>query len=125
MKFIVVPILILLLLTQTFSKWAMIFQYEINKNYIARVLCENKSRPQLHCNGKCKLMEKMRADEEANTPVNNKPVKASLAEAFFLAEKFSLSVPVSISPSKVFNSSYVLKNYRSPHFPIFHPPSVS
>ena len=39
MKIIAVPILILLVMTQAFSKWVMIFQYEVNKNYIAAVLC--------------------------------------------------------------------------------------
>ena len=125
MKIVAVSILILLVITQTFSKWMMIFQYEANKDYIATVLCENKSRPQLHCNGKCKLMEKMQADEQQNAPVNNKPVKASFVEALFLPEGMNLSVSVSTAEEQVFNSCYLMTNYTSPHFPVFHPPSMS
>ena len=68
MKF-VAPILIILIMTQIFSKWIMIAEYNINRNYIARVLCENRNRPKLHCNGKCMLMKKMAEEEDrSSTP---------------------------------------------------------
>jgi predicted ATPase len=72
MRFIYTSILILLLITQTFSKWIVILNYQINKEYIAAKLCENKARPQLHCNGKCQFMKKMKATEEKEqAPANN------------------------------------------------------
>lgn len=38
--------------------------YEANKQYIAEQLCENRDKPELHCNGQCVLMKKLRALED-------------------------------------------------------------
>ncbi len=38
----------------------MIIDYEINKDYISKYLCENKDRPELKCQGKCYLMQKLK-----------------------------------------------------------------
>lgn len=46
-----------------------IMEYVINYDYIANVLCENKNRPQLQCNGKCylaKQLEKEQKDSDKN-----------------------------------------------------------
>jgi hypothetical protein len=71
MKFIVAPILILLIISQAFSKWILIAEFNMFRSYIAKNLCENRYRPQLHCNGKCVLMKKMRADENQSSPSGN------------------------------------------------------
>ncbi len=34
--------------------------YQINKAYIARVLCVNRDKPQLHCDGKCYLDKQLK-----------------------------------------------------------------
>ena len=60
MKFIAAPILILLLVTQTFSKWVVVISFNLNRDYIAKNLCENRYRPVLKCNGNCVLMKKMK-----------------------------------------------------------------
>lgn len=85
MKFIVVPILMLLMLTQTFSKWIVWVDYEVNKEYIAKVLCENKKRPMLHCNGKCQLAKKLAAEEEdaKKSASNSAAAKMQFSETLF------------------------------------------
>ena len=72
MKCIVVPILIILIMTQAFSKWIVIAEFNIYRSYIASHLCENRFRPQMHCNGKCVLMKKMAADEINLLPLSKK-----------------------------------------------------
>jgi hypothetical protein len=37
----------------------------LNQDYIARVLCINRAKPQLKCNGKCHLRKQLKAVEEA------------------------------------------------------------
>jgi hypothetical protein len=37
----------------------------LNQDYIARVLCINRDKPQLKCNGKCHLRQQLKAVEEA------------------------------------------------------------
>ena len=46
-----------------------IAEYVANYDYIVTVLCENKEKPQLECNGKCylaKQLEQSRAQDEQN-----------------------------------------------------------
>jgi hypothetical protein len=74
MKFIVIPILVLLLMSQTFSHWFMVLSFKLNQSYIAKNLCENRSRPKLNCKGNCVLMKKIKQQEkeEQNSPVTLK-----------------------------------------------------
>ena len=41
-----------------------ILEYNLNKEYIASVLCENRDKPQLACNGKCYLDKKIKESKE-------------------------------------------------------------
>lgn len=38
--------------------------YEIRKEYIAKVLCVNRDKPKLNCNGKCYLAKKLAEAEK-------------------------------------------------------------
>jgi hypothetical protein len=50
--------------TQTFQQGLLITGFVARQDFIARNLCENRSRPAMHCNGKCQLMKKMRQEEK-------------------------------------------------------------
>lgn len=39
-------------------------EYVVNKEYYAKVLCENKEQPVLKCNGKCQLGKQLKQAEE-------------------------------------------------------------
>jgi hypothetical protein len=80
MKLVAVPILMLLLMTQTFSHLFVVLSFRINRDYIAKNLCENRYRPKLHCKGKCVLMKKMKQEErqERESPGNLKVEVISL-----------------------------------------------
>lgn len=64
MKFIVAPILILLILSQLCSTWLTLASFTLNRDYIARNLCENRTRPVLKCKGKCVLMKKLKQEDQ-------------------------------------------------------------
>ena len=70
MKLIAVPILMFLLITQIFSKYFVMLSFQLNRDYIAKNLCENRYRPQLHCKGNCVLMKKIKQEQkqEQNAP---------------------------------------------------------
>ncbi|MBI4931444.1 MAG: hypothetical protein HY841_11815 [Bacteroidetes bacterium] len=73
-KQIVSLILVSVFLLQTFSKVIIYTDYYINKDNIAKVLCINKDKPQMHCEGKCHLKKQLEEqDKEEQSPVN--PVK--------------------------------------------------
>ena len=38
--------------------------YFLNKSYIAKVLCINKEKPKMHCNGKCYLARQIKEQEQ-------------------------------------------------------------
>ena len=48
---------------------APLLEYLINFDYISKELCENKTKPQLECNGKCYLAKQF----EAESKKQNKP----------------------------------------------------
>lgn len=61
------PVSILLLfslLTINFSNLFLYAGFELNKKYIAAEFCENKIKPELHCEGKCYLMKKLKQAKE-------------------------------------------------------------
>ncbi|MCB0395555.1 MAG: hypothetical protein KDD36_02810 [Flavobacteriales bacterium] len=51
-------------------------EYAVNKDYIAKVLCINKDKPQMKCHGKCHRTAQIKkiADEDAGTDQNKLPV---------------------------------------------------
>jgi hypothetical protein len=125
MKFIASTIFILLLLTQIFSKWLMVIDYTINKDYIAKNLCENRNKPTLHCNGKCQLMKKMAVeDDQTNKTTSGSSVaKTPFTDVLFNATFVFSQLTTSASDS-LFNDFYLVAIPSSFHSSIFRPPLV-
>ncbi|MEL4308561.1 hypothetical protein JMA43_10715 [Joostella sp. CR20] len=48
-----------------------VFDYVINQDYIAEYLCINKDKPEMHCDGKCYLMQML--EEQNNEKKQNLP----------------------------------------------------
>jgi hypothetical protein len=104
--------------------------YAVNYNYIAKVLCVNKTKPTLKCNGKCHLMKelaKAAEEESANDKSNSSDKKENHKniEVLFYTEIKSL---VS-NQTRVQNLNTVIDNYSNLYsyktsFSIFHPPAV-
>lgn len=57
--------LIFTLTFQCLGSLGVLTWFEVNRSYIANVLCENKDKPALHCNGQCVLMKKLKKLEDA------------------------------------------------------------
>ena len=57
-------LLIFALISANFSRLFVYAGFELNRNYIAAKLCENRNKPWLHCNGKCYFMKKIKQAEE-------------------------------------------------------------
>jgi predicted MPP superfamily phosphohydrolase len=51
-------------LLQSFSKTWIVLSFKINQEYIAKFLCINRDKPEVMCNGKCILMQRVKAEEE-------------------------------------------------------------
>lgn len=59
-------ILLLVMLTVTFSKWVIIAEFKINQKYISENLCVNKNKPRSCCHGKCYLGKQLVKDEKSD-----------------------------------------------------------
>lgn len=54
-----------LVLLQTLGQEVLVVDYQLNKARITELYCVNKTRPQLHCNGKCHLAKQLRKADGA------------------------------------------------------------
>ena len=99
MRVLIIYIWLVTTILPTFSQWGTIAYYQVNKEYITRVLCENRDKPQLNCNGKCYLAKKLKSQKEIQDQTTSDMVQAiplinlfaSTAEIFdFLSATFSL-----------------------------------
>lgn len=107
---------------QTFSKVLILADYEWNKAYISKVLCENKNKPQSHCNGKCHLKKQLAKEEKReNTPVNNLKGKSEIQ---LFSQKAGTVFPDHYVTGNLSFAPFQLTETISPSFPVFHPPSV-
>jgi len=124
MKFILVPALIMLVLTQAFSKWFVVFEYNANRNYIANNLCVNKSKPKMHCNGKCQMMKRLADEEKQNSSNSNIPSKIKVQEVFFSDEINKVMLPLLAFVTSCYNEEPPILKHNSPISSIFHPPAI-
>ena len=124
MRFFAIPILILLLMTQTFSQWIVVISFNVNRDYIAKNLCENRYRPKLNCKGNCVLMKKMKQEQknEQNVPGN---IKVEIANIVLSSRSYFAAAE---APVFNFNTAFSIPgNSGKPvdrTVTIFHPPSV-
>lgn len=50
-----------------------LIEYQVNKEYIASVLCENRNEPALACNGKCYLEKQVKESQEKSSHEHSLP----------------------------------------------------
>jgi hypothetical protein len=116
-------LLLFSILLPTLSPWGTIAYFRLNRDYIARVLCENRERPQLKCNGKCylaKMLKKQqdKQDKDTTETVRNLPVLQLFSQALILfrfMDKEWKEKKISFNP-------YQFSRYPSPKFRLLKPP---
>jgi len=102
------------------SRFFVYAGFEMNQKYIASALCENRNRPEMHCNGKCYLMKKLKQAEEKEKRQEENNLKKGLHEIVSVHETFSFdSVSSLLEKKKHQDIRFDLPN-RS--FEILHPP---
>lgn len=122
MKRILVFIMVVLVALQSFGKWLILLEYRVNQEYIARVLCENKARPQLKCKGKCQLMKKLAAEEKQSGSQAGSNQKADAADVLFTPENTGDKMEPVMALLPKANTRYLVRDYTAPATGIFHPP---
>lgn len=124
MRKLLVIILLLAISGQTFSQgWNYLGYLLQKKAYLEK--CENKSRPQLHCNGKCQLMKKIAEQEKKERGEAPELKLSAKAEAAVSATFISLYLE---QPTAVKHAVFIRHTIGSPVAmtqAIFHPPDLA
>lgn len=63
---LIAVLLLVGIMANSFNYLIVSTSYRLNQSYIASVLCTNKNKPQLHCEGKCFLDIKLKELEQKN-----------------------------------------------------------
>lgn len=121
-KQIVSLILLSVFLLQIFSRFIICADYIINKDYIAKVLCINKDKPRMRCEGKCHLKKQLDKEEKKEQSPTN-PIKEK-NEIQFFSESNSVSSFVAIPLVSKQISVYSFSLSEKHTLTVFHPPIV-
>ncbi len=107
------------IITNCFNQWLLFSSYSLNKSYIARVLCTNLDKPEMHCDGKCYLDIKLKDLEQKNKQDqdNLKRMVETLVPTYT-----NLLAPIFESPIKLAIPHYLQQEPISNAATIFHPP---
>jgi hypothetical protein len=102
-----------------------VLEYVVNYEYISKVLCINKDKPKLQCNGKCHLMKELAKASDAEKPLSSdKKGNAPILDVLIFEEIKSFEI-VSVcfgTKEKInlyYSNLYVHLNSAS----VFHPPT--
>jgi hypothetical protein len=115
--------LLLAMLGANFSRIFVYAGFELNRSYIAKELCENRNKPELHCNGKCFLKKKLQAAEEKEKKQERENKRNHYQEVLPTAFSFAIELkkirykkiyPQTVTPSTIDRS-----------FSIFQPPKLA
>lgn len=110
------------ILSNCFSYWALSASYTLNKSYISTVLCTNKDKPELHCEGKCFMDIKLKELEQKNKhqQENLKRVIETVAPAYT-----SLLGPLFEVTFELDAPHYLLQYPIAKIISIFQPPKIA
>ena len=120
-------ILIIIVFAILFKPIFPVAEYMINYDYISKVLCENKAKPQLKCNGKCQLSKKiLAAEKEQQKAAQKGSYQFNISIEILCNTVFIPSIntlEITINPIKF---QYGIKDELAGHYStIFHPPQLA
>lgn len=123
---LVKKLLIIIALIMFFKPILPVVDYIINYEYISKVLCVNKAKPELKCNGKCQLMKNLAKAEEDEKPISpEKKSNTQEIELLFFQEIQSLiPLQTSFQHKSIIPNNYSCLYFRLNSCSVFHPPSL-
>ena len=122
MKSVIAILLAGIFMIQSASRLLIIANYEVNKEYISKNLCENKAKPKMHCNGKCHLKKQLQKEDKKENSASNS-MKEKLEIQFF-SDKASSTKEITETTENKLNSNYLFGNYSKHLAAVFHPPQA-
>jgi hypothetical protein len=121
-------ILILLAIVVLLKPVFPVVEYLVNYDYVSKVLCVNKDKPMMHCNGKCHLMKELAKAAESEKPLSSDKKSGGKQET----ETLYCQSPLPLLSFRLRNDSarksldYYLNLYTLlSGSSVFHPPSLA
>jgi len=114
-------LLIFSLVTVNFSRFFVYAGFELNRNYIATKLCENRARPWMHCDGKCYFMKKIKQAEDKQASDERQSQKSLFQEVYIIS---STDIKFHSSLLQVIETLYDNSLPPTPAMAIFQPPQL-
>ncbi|MBP2831876.1 hypothetical protein J8281_06715 [Aquimarina sp. U1-2] len=117
-------ITILLLMTlhlQTAVNISVWVDFLVNNEYIKEILCVNKEKPKLSCNGKCYLMHQLQEQQSEQEQELPQLIHSKFEFAFFSFREIEINSKRILRSKKSF--PLILSHYSHlKYWEIFHPP---
>lgn len=120
---IVVILLVIAFAGQTFNKSLLFMSYYANPAAFAEK-CINKSRPMMHCNGKCQVMKKMQ--EEERKEKEDLERKAENKVEYFSSKSLAdVPLPAASGEAKRTYAPFLIHKPIDKAYSLFHPPALA
>jgi hypothetical protein len=108
---------------QPFCKAWVFISFKINQDFIAKNLCENRTKPSLHCDGKCHLMKKLKQVDKEEKKQTSKTIKEKLEDLYFYNQtNFNVYKKLDFEVKKQSFFDYKFQYYYSFQSTLFRPP---
>lgn len=100
-----------------------LIEYQTNKEYIASVLCENRNKPEMACDGKCYLNKKVEESQKQDSHNHSLPQIDFSKYPVSLLDYYNFPIEIldSYCKSEFYEISTHPKNYSKG---LFRPPTV-
>lgn len=112
------------MLLKAFLAPVIFIDFKLNQDYITKVLCINREKPQLDCNGQCVLMQKMQKAQESNNPEQSQSSKSHLLEMFY-EWRNNFNPQITITYIEKHFPVYTEGTHSKYFTSIFHPPRLA
>jgi hypothetical protein len=121
LKQFVAAFMLLTFMAQTFSNALIVTDYYINMASFA-VNCENKDKPQLHCNGQCQMVKQLEKEDNSSKPFNSTSKEKNEMQ-LFCNDNVNTEIVLSCTVSTLYEHQY---NFSLQQYirTFFHPPSL-
>jgi hypothetical protein len=107
-----------------FKSLLPVVEYVVNYEYISKVLCVNKAKPELQCNGKCHLMKELAKASENEKPITDKRIVVKEVEVLFFQEIKTIAFSkIPYSKKVALNAKYCNLYTSINSDKAFHPPT--
>ncbi|KGO84126.1 hypothetical protein Q762_02540 [Flavobacterium cauense R2A-7] len=104
-----------------------VISFMVNYDYIAKELCENKTKPELHCNGKCYLKKELAKASENTNPTSQDKKQVHLEQEILFLEivaDFDFQ-NIRFHDKKCITTHYSNRYTHLNSHAVFHPPILS